>query len=147
MTTKALIVLSGGQDSTTAMFMAKEQGHELHAISFDYGQRHRREIVAATTVGLFAGCKTHEVIDVRNVLTSTSPLVDHNAQLEQYNNHEQMEQIIGDRVELTFVPMRNALFLTIAANRYTVTRQIDSAFHATINVKRFGAGNFALNDE
>lgn len=114
---KALVVLSGGQDSTTALFMAKNGGYELHAVSFDYGQRHRREIAAAAHIAILAGCKTHEVIHLKDLMRSTSPLVDHNAPLEQYSSAEQMAKVIGDRVELTFVPMRNALFLTIAANR------------------------------
>jgi len=117
---KALVVLSGGQDSTIALFLAKKQVYdEIHAITFDYGQRHRREIDAARKIAVeIARVKTHEIININNgILRSVSPLVDHSQELEQYENHEQMGQIIGDRVELTFVPMRNALFLTIAANR------------------------------
>lgn len=115
---KVLVVLSGGQDSTTCLFIAKELGRrELHTITFDYGQRHRREIESAGIVSRRAGAVSHEIIDVRDALKSTSPLVDKTAALEQYHSHAEMEKIIGDRVELTFVPMRNALFLTIAANR------------------------------
>lgn len=117
---KALVVLSGGQDSTTALFMAKQSEASkdgLHSISFDYGQRHRRELASAIRIAQMADCKTHEVIFIEDVLQSTSPLIDKTAKLEQYSSAEEMERIIGDRVELTFVPMRNALFLTIAANR------------------------------
>jgi 7-cyano-7-deazaguanine synthase len=123
---KMLVVLSGGQDSTTCLFWAKQQlreyeattGHpcELHAITFDYGQRHLIELRAAMHVAELAGCKSHEVIAVPNCLKSTSPLTSGN-ELERYESHAQMEQVIGNRVELTFVPMRNTLFLTIAANR------------------------------
>lgn len=120
---KALVILSGGQDSTTVLFLARqavEADGELHAITFDYGQRHRLEIESAVKVAALAGCTSHEVICVPGILTGTSPLTDPTAELERYEDAQQMEEVIGDRRETTFVPMRNALFLTIAANRAEV---------------------------
>lgn len=112
----AIVVLSGGQDSTTCLFWALSFYDRVFALSFDYGQRHAIELESARKVAELARVDGHEIVDVRNLLDSVSPLVTSN-ELEQYTDAEQMEQVIGNRRELTFVPMRNALFLTIAANR------------------------------
>lgn len=111
-----LVVLSGGQDSTTCLFWAKQRYKDVHAITFDYGQRHKIEIESARKVAQMAEVKSHEVVSVPNCLISSSPLTSNN-ELEVYSSYEKMEKIIGGRREITFVPMRNALFLTIAANR------------------------------
>lgn len=114
MNTKALIVLSGGQDSTTCAFIAKKEGYELHAITFDYGQRHVRELAAAEHVAKLAGVVTHELVSLgAGVLRGTSPLVNKDERLEQYADHRSLP----GGLEKTFVPMRNQLFLTLAANR------------------------------
>lgn len=113
---QALIILSGGQDSTTALFLAKQRYEAIHAITFDYGQRHRIEIESAKKVAEMAGVISHEIIEIPGLLVSSSPLTS-NTPLEQYENPTQMAAVIGDRVELTFVPMRNMLFFTVAINR------------------------------
>lgn len=113
---KVMVVLSGGQDSTTCLYWAKQHFKEVHAITFNYGQKHEIEVKAAFRIGKMAGVASHEFVTIPKLLRSRSPLVSHGETLEQYDDYESMDKIIGDRVELTFVPMRNAFFLTVAAN-------------------------------
>jgi len=119
---KALVVLSGGQDSVTCLFDAiSRRGVEnVDALTVDYGQRHSTEIQAAKLCARLAGVdhNHHEILHVpERTLVSTSPLTDRGQPLEQYNSPEEMAKIIGSRIEKTFVPMRNPFFLTLAANR------------------------------
>lgn len=111
---KAVVVLSGGQDSTTCLFWAVNQGFDVHTLTIDYGQRHVRELEAAAKVAALAGIAPvkQEVLKLGPVLKGTSPLVS-DAQLEQYADHNSLP----GGLEKTFVPMRNQLFLTLAANR------------------------------
>ncbi len=113
----ACVILSGGQDSTTCLFWARQHFAEVHAVTFDYGQKHRIELDAAREVAEMAGVASHEVIAVPGILHGRSPLVNAAEALETYDSFASMDQIIGERVERTFVPMRNLLFLVLAANR------------------------------
>jgi len=115
MNANALAILSGGQDSTTALFWALHKFGHVAAITFDYGQRHAIEIDAASKVAEMAQAD-HYIVRVPQVLSSTSPLTSETS-LETYDNYEQMDATIGDRVELTFVPMRNPFFFVVAANK------------------------------
>jgi 7-cyano-7-deazaguanine synthase len=108
---KALVVLSGGQDSTTCLYWALAQGYDVQCVTFDYGQRHKIEIDAARLIAEKAGVTT-EVIELGPILAGTSPLVSSN-ELDQYSD---MNSLPGG-LEKTFVPYRNQLFLTVAANR------------------------------
>lgn len=120
MKTKALVVLSGGQDSTTCLFWAKQHFDEVHAVTFNYGQRHALEIDAALKVGTMAGVDSHEIVQVPEVLGGKSFLTDKTAEVERFNSFDEMEHhnaFKDNKLDSSFVPMRNALFLTIAANR------------------------------
>ena len=122
----AMVVLSGGQDSTTCLGWALENFTDVAAVTFDYGQKHSIELEAANAVRRFFEQKTGRTIEHETVVigshtfAGTSPLTNPREQLELYQDHATMENIIGDRVEKTFVPMRNAVFLMLAANRAVV---------------------------
>ena len=123
--TKALVVLSGGQDSTTCLFWAKKMYDEVYAITFDYGQRHVIEIEAAMKVANLAGVQGHEIINVPNCLIGKSFLTDHSLPVEKFESFSQMEHHNAykeNKLDSSFVPMRNALFLTIAANRASILK-------------------------
>jgi 7-cyano-7-deazaguanine synthase len=114
--TKALVVLSGGQDSTTCLYWAIQQGYDVHCITFDYGQKHSIEIRSAQKILQLAGIPAEkwELVKLGDgILKGSSPLVNNSAPLEQYTDHASLP----GGLEKTFVPMRNQLFLTVAANR------------------------------
>lgn len=117
MSTRALVVLSGGQDSTTCLFIAKRDHDQVHAVTFDYGQRHSVEVTAAVKVAHMAGVASHEVIRVPDILKSASPLVDRTADVAHYDSVAEMAAQTPGGVEPTFIPARNILFLVLAANR------------------------------
>lgn len=113
MVSKALVILSGGQDSSTCLAIALKQFDEVHAITFNYGQRHLIEVNSAIKIAKILNVKSHEIIDVGSKsLIGTSPLVSTNP-VESYDSIDNMP----NGVEPTFVYGRNILFLTIAANR------------------------------
>lgn len=120
MKTKALVVLSGGQDSTTCLHYAiKRWGREcVRAIAFDYGQRHDIELTSASVIADMNGIDL-EIVGIKGMLQSTSPLTS-DTPLDKYTSFEQMEAAVGNNIEKTFVPMRNSIFLTVAFNRAVV---------------------------
>lgn len=113
---RALVILSGGQDSTTSLFWALQAYKEVHAITFDYNQRHSAEIEAAKKIAGMAKVLSHEVIVLGPVLKGSSPLVNKEQEVEHYDT---VADLPGG-VEPTFVPARNILFLAVAANRAAV---------------------------
>jgi 7-cyano-7-deazaguanine synthase len=116
----ALVVLSGGQDSTTCLALALRDYplNQVYALTINYGQRHRAEIDAATRVCDIAGMNLlshHEIVTVPSLLLrGTSPLLMNSG--EQVERYKDAATLPGG-LEKTFVPMRNQLFLTIAFNR------------------------------
>ncbi|MGN8121981.1 7-cyano-7-deazaguanine synthase QueC [Pseudomonas sp. 22082] len=106
---KAVIVFSGGQDSTTCLIHALPRYDEIHCITFDYGQRHRAEIDVARRLAKELGVTAHSVLDVKvlNDLTVSS-LTRANIPVPSANSS-------GNDLPNTFVPGRNILFLTLAS--------------------------------
>jgi 7-cyano-7-deazaguanine synthase len=93
------------------LLIAKEEFSEVHALTINYGQRHRVEIESALAVAELVGVDSHEVIKLGSILKGTSPLVSDNS-VDTFNSPDEMPQ----GVATTFVPSRNAVFLTIASN-------------------------------
>jgi 7-cyano-7-deazaguanine synthase len=109
---KALVVLSGGQDSTTCLFWAKQRFDDVLALTFDYRQRHSAEIESARRIAKLAKVE-HEIIDLGPIFAGLSPLTDKSRQVETFKDADSLPSGLAD----TFVPGRNILFLTVAANR------------------------------
>lgn len=109
---KAVVILSGGLDSTTCMGMAREKGYELFPITFDYGQRHRIEIENARKVVEFYDCADrHKVISLGFLGEFGGSALTDDTITVPNPNHEQSEDI-----PVTYVPGRNLLFLSVASS-------------------------------
>lgn len=107
----AVVLLSGGLDSTTCVAVALERGFEVTALSFDYSQRHRVELEAARRVLEHYGVKRHFVFNVglfREI--GGSALTDPSLAVPQYRSAAEM----SDGIPITYVPARNLVFLSYA---------------------------------
>ena len=107
---KAVILLSGGLDSSTVLYLAKSEGYDCYALSFDYQQRHRRELAAAQTIAIAAGVTAHQVLSFDLSLWGGSALTDSQLDLPQDRDLAQMSADIP----ITYVPARNTIFLSFA---------------------------------
>ncbi|WP_338561666.1 7-cyano-7-deazaguanine synthase QueC [Erwinia sp. E_sp_B04_7] len=106
---RAVVVFSGGQDSTTCLIQALKQYDEVHCITFDYGQRHREEIEIARDLSLSLGARAHKVLDVTMLSElAVSSLTRDNIPVPAYDPE-------ATGLPSTFVPGRNILFLTLAS--------------------------------
>ncbi len=105
---RAVVLLSGGLDSYTAAAVARRDGHELHALSFRYGQRHAVEIDAARRVAAALGVARHLVLDLDLAAIGGSSLT--STAIDVPRGHD-----IGDgTIPSTYVPARNTIFLAVA---------------------------------
>ncbi|WP_261206789.1 7-cyano-7-deazaguanine synthase QueC [Laspinema sp. D2d] len=107
---KAVILLSGGLDSSTVLYQAKADGCTCYAISFDYQQRHRRELEAARAIALSAGVIEHQIVSFDLRQWGGSALTDDKLDLPCDRSLEEMAQSIP----ITYVPARNTIFLSFA---------------------------------
>jgi 7-cyano-7-deazaguanine synthase len=105
---KAVVLLSGGLDSAVALYLAKSEGYEVHALTFDYGQRHARELESAKALAQ----KTNTALQVVNLQLSNwggSSLTDSTMDIENGD-------VNRTDIPVTYVPARNMVFLSVAAS-------------------------------
>lgn len=105
----AVVLLSGGLDSATALAIAKDEGFVPYALSFRYGQRHAVELAAAKRVADAMGVARHVVVDIDLRVFGGSALTDD----LDVPHHERVEDL-EDGIPITYVPARNTIFLSFA---------------------------------
>ena len=102
---RAVVLLSGGLDSATVLARARKDGYRVHALSFDYGQRHDAELHAASRVASALGAEEHRTVRVDLAALGGSALTD-----AEFEVPEQP----GEGIPVTYVPARNSVFLSVA---------------------------------
>jgi 7-cyano-7-deazaguanine synthase len=107
---KAVVLLSGGMDSATTLAIARGEGFRCYALTFRYGQRHRREIEAAKKVADSLGAVEHRCVDIDLAQFGGSALTD--SAIEVPKDRADLES--GGGIPLTYVPARNTVFLSYA---------------------------------
>lgn len=106
---RAVVLLSGGLDSATTLAVARDRGHDVHALSFQYGQRHGHELHAARRVARSFAVAEHLVVQIDPRLLAGSALTG-DIEVPRDRSHEQ----IHGSIPVTYVPARNTLFLAHA---------------------------------
>lgn len=106
---RAVVLLSGGLDSATVLAMARAEGFECYALSFDYGQRHRSELQAADRVAEFLGAKEHRLFDLNLRQFGGSALTDDAIDVPDAVTDDE-----DHGIPVTYVPARNTVFLSLA---------------------------------
>ncbi|MHA7814759.1 MAG: 7-cyano-7-deazaguanine synthase QueC [Phycisphaerales bacterium] len=106
---QAVVLLSGGLDSTTVLAMAREQGYACHTLAFDYGQRHRHELDACARIADALGAATHRVFELDIGQFGGSALTSSDIAVPKDRDESSM-----DDIPVTYVPARNLVFLSIA---------------------------------
>jgi 7-cyano-7-deazaguanine synthase len=101
----AVCLLSGGLDSATVLAIARRDGFDCYALSFDYGQRHRAELAAAARIAESLGAKRHLIVPINLRLFGGSALTD---------NIDVPKTGLGEGIPVTYVPARNTVFLSLA---------------------------------
>lgn len=106
---KAIVLLSGGLDSCVALHVALRDGHEVSALSFDYGQRHSKELECARKIAAHAGVTDHSVVSLNLAQWGGSTLTDMSREVSDGDIH-------STEIPPTYVPARNMVFLSVAAS-------------------------------
>ncbi|PSO78764.1 MAG: 7-cyano-7-deazaguanine synthase QueC [Cyanobacteria bacterium QH_9_48_43] len=107
---KAVVLLSGGLDSSTVLYQATSDGCECYAISFDYQQRHQRELEAAKAIAHSAGVVEHQLVNFDLNAWGGSALTDEALDIPTQRSLGEMSQ----NIPITYVPARNTIFLSFA---------------------------------
>jgi 7-cyano-7-deazaguanine synthase len=110
MVKKAVCLISGGLDSCVTAHIAKNEDYELYALSFNYGQRHKKEIESAKNIISSIKAKKHVIFDIDLSKFGGSSLTDNTLEPEKNQNLDE----IGNKIPSTYVPARNTVFLSIA---------------------------------
>lgn len=105
---KAVVLLSGGLDSSCVLYQAQADGCECYAVSFDYQQRHRRELKSAQAIACCADVKEHQIISFDLRLWGGSALTDVDIDLPEHRSVAEM----SESIPITYVPARNTIFLS-----------------------------------
>lgn len=105
----AVVLLSGGLDSATVLAIARQRGFDCHAISFDYGQRHRHELRAAEKLAQTLGAASHRTVPIDLRAFGGSALTD---DIDVPKGRDESEW--SDGIPVTYVPARNTVFLSLA---------------------------------
>jgi 7-cyano-7-deazaguanine synthase len=105
---KAVVLFSGGLDSTTVLAFAKNNAFDCYPISFSYGQKHSAELEASKKIASCLGIKTHRIIYLPTDLFGSSALTDDSIDVPSYSRNNKTE------IPITYVPARNTIFLSIA---------------------------------
>lgn len=104
--TRAVVLLSGGLDSTTALAVARARGDDCYTLALDYGQRHRAELAAARRVSQALGAREHRELRVAIGDLGGSALTDTSIAVPEHGG--------GTGIPITYVPARNTVFLSLA---------------------------------
>jgi len=107
---QAVVLLSGGLDSTTTLAHALDKGYTCHTLSFDYGQRHRIELKAARKISRKLGAESHRVVKVGLGAFGGSALTQQDIPVPR----KRSAKSIGEGIPVTYVPARNTVFLSLA---------------------------------
>jgi len=99
------VLVSGGLDSTTVLALARRDGYACHSLSFDYGQRHRAELLAAERISAACGDVEHKVVHLNLDAIGGSALTDESIAVPE---------VASEGIPVTYVPARNTVFLSIA---------------------------------
>lgn len=144
---KAVVLLSGGLDSSVALFLAKSQGYELYALSCIYGQKHSKELQFAKEQAKLAGVVEHRIIDVNIGQWGGSSLTDRSVDIEDGD-------ISRKDIPDTYVPARNLVFLSLAASFsesigardiFIGVSEVDYSGYVDCRQKFIDAMEFAIN--